>query len=83
MNYHKIENTILTSSLDKNLSQIESIKMDLLSRKTKLDYFLSRFLDDFEFDIAINDQKTRFYNTFCSEYETINRLLRVISHYAK
>ena len=83
MDYFTIENTILTLASEKNLAKIESIKMDLLNRKTKLDYFLSRFLDDFEFDNAINDAKTRFYNTFCSEYETINRLLRVINYYAK
>lgn len=83
MNYFTIENTILTSASEKNLTKIESIKMDLLNRKTKLDYFLSRFLDDFDFDNDVNDSKTRFYNTFCSEYETINRLLRVITYYAK
>ena len=83
MNYHNIENDILTSSNDGDLSRIESAKMGLLTRKTKIDYFLARFLEDFEFDISINDAKTRFYNSFCSEYEKINRLLRVISHYAK
>lgn len=83
MNYHNIENDILTASSERDLEKIESLKMHILSRKTKLDYFISRFLDDFEFDISINDAKTRFYNSFCSEYEKINRLLRVISHYAK
>ncbi len=83
MIYHSIENAILTASSERDLEKIESLKMQILSRKTKLDYFVSRFLEDFEFDIAINDQRTRFYNSFCSEYETINRLLRIISHYAK
>ena len=83
MNYRSIENAILTASGDEEFGKIESLKMQILSRKTKLDYFVSRFLEDFEFDIAINDNKTRFYNSFCSEYETINRLLRIISHYAK
>ena len=83
MNYRLIENAILTASSDRDIDKIESLKMQILSRKTKLDYFISRFLDDFEFDIAINDTKTRFYNYHCSEYETINRLLRIISHYAK
>jgi hypothetical protein len=40
-------------------------------------------MEDFEFDIAVNDIKTRFYNHYCSEYGTIKRLLRVINHYAK
>lgn len=83
MNYHSIENAILTASSDRDLEKIESLKMQILSRKTKLDYFISRFLDDFEFDIAINDTKTRFYNSICSEYGVINRLLRIINHYAK
>ena len=83
MNYHSIENAILTASSDRDLEKIESLKMHILSRKTKLDYFISRFLDDFEFDIAINDTKTRFYNSICSEYGSINRLLRIIKHYAK
>lgn len=83
MNYRSIENAILTASSDRDLEKIESLKMQILSRKTKLDYFISRFLDDFEFDIAINDTKTRFYNSICSEYGVINRLLRIINHYAK
>jgi hypothetical protein len=83
MNYHNIENAILTASSERDLEKIESLKMHILSRKTKLDYFISRFLEDFDFDIAVNDTKTRFYNSICSEYGAINRLLRIINHYAK
>jgi hypothetical protein len=81
MNYKEIEWDIISNSYDRD--KIENVKMSLLTRLTKLDYFIERFMEDFEFDIAVNDIKTRFYNNCCSEYGTIKRLLRVINHYAK
>jgi hypothetical protein len=81
MNYKEIEWDIISNSYDRD--KIENVKMSLLTRLTKLDYFIERFMEDFEFDIAVNDIKTRFYNYYCSEYGTIKRLLRVINHYAK
>ena len=56
------------------------IRQELIAKKAKLDYFMSRFLEDHpEFQDC--EKKKKFYTDKSEEYAQINRLLRIADAY--
>ena len=62
----------------------QQIKSELQIRKSRLDYFMTRFLDTNDVDhLQPGSNEMRFYKDKCTEYTNINRLLRVIDGYKR
>ena len=57
------------------------IKQELSTKRARLDYFMSRFLEDHP-DFQDVDNKRKFYNDKSDEYAKINRLLRIADAYS-
>ena len=57
------------------------IKNELLTRKARLDYFLTRFLEDHGDNLEC-PKRNAFYTAKTDEYSKINRLIRIANAYA-
>lgn len=58
----------------------QQIVDELLTKKSKIDYFMSRFLEDHGSRLEESPQ-SKFYADKSEEYAKINRLLRIANAY--
>lgn len=85
INSNRLEQDILNYCKEKNMEKIDIIRADLLEQRSKLDFFMSKFIDKYgsKLDEKRNDAYNRFYTDKSNDYSGINRLLRVIDAYSK
>jgi hypothetical protein len=57
------------------------IKNELLTRKARLDYFMTRFLEDHGDNLDC-PKRNAFYQEKTDEYSKINRLIRIANAYS-
>jgi hypothetical protein len=84
-NTNRLEQDILNYCKERNMEKIDIIRADLLGQRSKLDFFMSKFIDKYgsKLDEKRDDSYNRFYTDKSNEYSGINRLLRVIDAYSK
>lgn len=85
MTNNRQEQDILNYCKDRNLEQVDIIRSNLIEERSKLDFFMSKFIDKYgsKLDEKRDDVYNRFYTDKSNEYSNINRLLRVIDAYSK
>lgn len=85
INKMALEQKIINYYNENDKQGITTLKNDLIEEKSKLDFFLSRFIDTY--GEMLEEKKRDKYNQFYSDktevYSIINHLLRVIDAYSK
>ena len=82
---NRLEQDILNYCKERNTEKINIIRADLIEQRSKLDFFMSKFIDKYgsKLDEKRDDAYNRFYTDKSNDYSGINRLLRVIDAYSK
>ncbi len=80
LRFYDLECKILLAGKTKDINVMAQIKDELLNHKSKLDFTMTRFIEDFgnKLDIECNDNYHKFHKVKCEEYSKITRLLRIM-----
>ena len=80
-----LEQKIINYYNENDKQSITTLKNDLIEEKSKLDFFLTRFIDTYgdKLEEKKRDKYNRFYSDKTEVYSVINHLLRVIDAYSK
>lgn len=82
MDYNKIERNVLASAASKKWKVIDAYRQLLFAEKSKLDFFMTRFLDDYGDRLETPGSPfEKFFKTITEEYSQVTRLIRVIDAY--
>ena len=80
-----LEQKIINYYNENDKQSITTLKNDLIEEKSKLDFFLTRFIDTYgdKLEEKKRDKYNQFYSDKTEVYSVINHLLRVIDAYSK
>lgn len=85
-NYRYIETKIIAEQ-GKNRGFMDSAKQEVMEYKHKLDYIMSKFIDQFGAKLDVDAKRNEIYIKFTKvkseEYAAATRILRLIDHYLK
>lgn len=87
MNINKLalEQSVINFHSNNDKESIRALKNDLIEERSKLDFFLSQFIDTYgdKLEEKKQDKYNKFYSDKTEVYSVINHLLRVIDAYSK
>lgn len=80
-----LEQNVINFYNNNDKESIRALKNDLIEERSKLDFFLSRFIDTYgdKLEEKKKDKYNKFYSDKTEVYSVINHLLRVIDAYSK
>ena len=80
-----LEQKIINCYNNNDVEGINTLKNNLIEEKSKLDFFLTRFIDTYgdKLEEKKKDKYNKFYSDKTEVYSVINHLLRVIDAYSK
>lgn len=80
-----LEQNVINFYNNNDKESILTLKNDLIEERSKLDFFMSRFIDTYgdKLEEKKRDKYNKFYSDKTEVYSVINHLLRVIDAYSK
>ena len=84
MNAQEIRTKMLNSYMSNDKEGLNSIHVDLLNQRAKLNRWFTRFLDLYDEKLAKadrDDPHKRLYETKFAQYSELNTLVRAAEHY--
>lgn len=80
-----LEQNVINFYNNNDKESILTLKNDLIEERSKLDFFMSRFIDTYgdKLEEKKQDKYNKFYSDKTEVYSVINHLLRVIDAYSK
>lgn len=78
VNVSELNSKIVRYSAEKRSAELETLYMDLVKKRMKLDKFMSMFLDKFERKMSYEDTETNIWDLYKKKYEEYSTLSQVI-----